>query len=557
MHVLVVAKNAATAEGLVAALRAARCVVHLASGADEVVRCVRELPLSAVLVVSMKGPDAERFREHILRAHPACRVVFLSRTASPSGDGSAESGGWTLSEREMTALVSTSVPPEESAGANRKVRSLIQALDLVVSLLESEDPYFAGSTHRVRELAEEVATRMKLTPDTVDEILVASLLRDIGKLALGASLLENSEVFDEAAARKMQDHVAWAERLLDHIDFPWRIRLIVRHHHERYDGKGYPDGIAGRAIPIGARIVAAADAFVAMVSDRRHRPAKPLDEARNELMTVAGKQLDPEVVEVLLAAVSETMACGSAGTRPTVVLADFDTAYRRLLRLRLQDEGIEVVMRDTLVEVGPIVRGNPPGLIAADLGGEGVSGLARLREDASSGERRVPIVILAPTDDRTLRLACLKHGIDDFIAKDRDLEETVARIKNVLLRSSDRPLTIAAEGNDGIRGRLEEMSLPDVVQFLSLGAKTAHVAVGDDEGPKGELWVEGGSLVHAAAGDARGEAALFEMLRWDSGQFRIHHGVTTADRSLEGDPMHLLLEGLRLRDEAAAVQEAS
>jgi HD-GYP domain-containing protein (c-di-GMP phosphodiesterase class II) len=556
VQVLVISKSAESTGRLVEALRASGCEVHVAPKTDDIVRIVRRIPLSAIFVQAAPGAEAERFRETMRKLHPKCKVILIGRAPEARG-GSHEAGAWVLADADLAELLRSARSAKPEEGDDRRVRSLVQSLETVVSLLESEDPYFVGSTHRVTRIAEEIGRRMNLSSDTIDEIVIASLLRDIGKVGLQAALVESNERFGDDQAARMRDHVMWSERLLAHIDFPWRVQALVRHHHERYDGSGYPDGLAARQIPVGARILAAADCFVAMVSDRRHRSGKSLDKAREELMLVAGTQLDPEVVEHLLAVLADRVDRGADGAKPTVVVVDLDASYRRLLRLRLMDEGVEVVLRGSLRDLETLLEGKPPDLIAADLGADGIRGLEWLREKMQASGLRVPVAILGAEGDRMLRMQCLKHGIEDFLGKDSDLEETVARIKNILLRKPDRLGPIQGAPLSGLRGRLESMALPDVIQFLVMGAKTARVTINANGGDGGEIWFLQGAITHATFRERMGAEAVFELLLVDEGDFRIEHGITTEVRTVEGDPTHLVLEGLRRRDESQAGKEAS
>jgi HD-GYP domain-containing protein (c-di-GMP phosphodiesterase class II) len=552
MHVLVISKSVESTAGLVQSLRASGCEVHVAPKTDDIVRVVREIPLSAIFLQAAHGPEAERFRESIEKLHPGCRVVLIGKAAaSPRGGEVA----WILDDRDLSRLVRATTDAAPRDGDDRRVASLVQSLETVVSLLESEDPYFVGSTHRVTRIAEAVARRMGLSTDTVHEVVIASLLRDIGRVGLQAAIRESNAEFGESEALRMREHVVWSERLIAHIDFPWRVKALVRHHHERYDGSGYPGGLSAREIPVGARIVAAADSFVAMTSDRRHRPAKSFEAARDELMRSAGTQLDPEVVEHLLAVVADRREAGATGSKATIVIVDLDAAYRRLLRLRLLDEGVDVLLRDSIRDVEPLLDTHRPDLIAADLGADGVHGLDWLRGTLQAKGARVPVAVLSQGGDRNLRLQSLRYGIDDFIEKESDLEETVARIRNILLRRPERNAGGAEAWTPGLSGRLEAMGLPEVLQFLSMGAKTARVRLTGDDGATGEVWFTHGAITHAVCGDRSGREALFALLLFDTGDFRIEHGVTADARTVDGETTHLVLEGLRRKDESRAGRE--
>jgi len=554
MHVLIITKSGGGAESLVASLREAGHAVTIAAGSPDVARHIREIPLGAIIVESVHGAAADEFRRRVQRVRPGCRILFVSNLETTQGRGrivSARPGEIGVQEHDLAALfaeMSVAAPPHAD---ERKVHALIQVLDVVVSLIESDDPYFAGYSHRVAELAGEVAQRLGLGSDAREEIEIAALLHDVGKMALESAILLHPGTLAEPEAMRMREHVHWGERLIEHIEFPWRVRDIVRHHHERYDGSGYPGGLQGRAIPIGARIIAAVDAYVAMGSHRRHRLALRDEEAREELTRSSGTQLDPEVVEVLLRVVVERSA-QSSGARPRIAIIDPDPLFQRLLRLRLTTEGLDVDGRLEIDDIEPLLSAGETSLLLIDAASGGVTAVEAARAAAvAAGHPNVPLAVLSDQDDRILRRECLRLGVEDYISKSDDLEDIVARIKNVLVRERRRSAPAGTVAEEGLVGGLETMDLPEILQFLALGQKSARISLATSDG-EGDVWMASGNIVHASCGTLTGEQALFLMLGWCDGRFRINHGVAAPTRTIEGDTMSVLLEGLRIRDEASA-----
>lgn len=555
MHVLIITKSGGGADSLVASLRGEGHAVTVAAGSPDVARHIRELPLGAIIVESVHGSAAEEFRRRAQRVRPGCRVLFVSNLGAASDRGRlhpAGPGEMVVREQDLAALLADTPAPEPPAADDQKLRSLIQALDVVVSLIESDDPYFAGYSHRVSELAEEIAQRMQLGPGACEEVRIAALLHDIGKTALEPTILHEPGVLHEPAAMRMREHVHWGVRLLEHIEFPWRVLDIVRHHHERYDGSGYPDGLQGRAIPIGSRILAAVDAYVAMISHRRHRAALREDEAREELIRTSGTQLDPEVVELLLGIAAERSAPARGGSRPRVAVIDSDPVFQRLLRLRLTTEGFDLDAREAATDIEPLLRAGATSLLLVDSTADGVKAVEAARAAAeAAGVPQTPLAVLSAQDDRSVRRECLKLGVEDFIAKSEDLEDIVARIKGVLVRERRRSAPAAVPAQEGLAGSLATMDLPEIIQFLAMGQKSARIML-EAGGEDGDVWIASGRLIHARCGALTGRQALFAMLRWKDGRFRINHGVAAPAQTIEGDTMALVLDGLRLSDEASA-----
>ena len=173
---------------------------------------------------------------------------------------------------------------------------------ILVQTVEAVDPYVAGHSRAVAEYAEGIAEWMKLPRRVQARIRVAALLHDVGKIGLPTALLTRSGALTLEERRVMQQHAVIGERLTASMSVD--LAEIVRHHHERYDGQGYPDGLAGDAIPLEARIIAVADAYDAMTAPRPYRDAMPDVVARLRLAQAVGTQFDPGVVAAFEARLS-------------------------------------------------------------------------------------------------------------------------------------------------------------------------------------------------------------------------------------------------------------
>jgi diguanylate cyclase (GGDEF)-like protein/putative nucleotidyltransferase with HDIG domain len=171
--------------------------------------------------------------------------------------------------------------------------SLLKTLAEVVDL---RDPYVLGHSEQVTRYATLLAQHIGLEKDQVENIRKAALLHDIGKLGIPEHILLKPSRLTDDEYRIVKEHVVLGAEILETTPSLNELIPIVRHHHERMDGKGYPDGLSGESIPIGARIVALADAVEAMASDRPYRCALPLDKVIHELQKNSGSQFDPLLV---------------------------------------------------------------------------------------------------------------------------------------------------------------------------------------------------------------------------------------------------------------------
>jgi diguanylate cyclase (GGDEF)-like protein len=170
---------------------------------------------------------------------------------------------------------------------------------LATTLLE-RDRYTGDHSEAVVELTVRVARALALNPDEVNRIETGALLHDIGKVGIPDSILHKDGPLDDEEWVLMKEHPVIGERILRAIPGLGGVARIVRHEHERWDGGGYPDGLAGDAIPMGSRIILACDAYHAMTSDRPYRKAMAHGDALRELRKNAGAQFDPQVVEALM-----------------------------------------------------------------------------------------------------------------------------------------------------------------------------------------------------------------------------------------------------------------
>jgi diguanylate cyclase (GGDEF)-like protein/putative nucleotidyltransferase with HDIG domain len=182
---------------------------------------------------------------------------------------------------------------EQIASLNMRT---IEALALAI---EAKDHTTHTHLQRVRTYAVEIAKEIGLSPDEIEALRAAALLHDIGKLAVPEHIINKPGKLTVEEFEKMKVHPIVGAEILDRVAFPYPVAPIVRAHHERWDGSGYPAGLAGEDIPIGARILAVVDCLDALASDRQYRSAIPLNRAMETVKEKSGKWFDPRVVEVL------------------------------------------------------------------------------------------------------------------------------------------------------------------------------------------------------------------------------------------------------------------
>jgi hypothetical protein len=203
-------------------------------------------------------------------------------------------------ERILSAKLSTANETLERAN--------LQFAAALIATLDARDRYTAGHSAAVAIYSRDIAERMGLPVEIQDHAYLCGLVHDIGKIGLSPGLLEKPGALTLEERRQMQEHSAIGERILGHVDEYSEISTVVRFHHERIDGQGYPDGLGGEEIPLVSRIIAVADAYNAMTSDRPYRDAMPSRVARLRLAQAVDSQFDTACVaafEAILAGANE------------------------------------------------------------------------------------------------------------------------------------------------------------------------------------------------------------------------------------------------------------
>ena len=184
---------------------------------------------------------------------------------------------------------------EEQAGKIRT--SFLNAVTALAYALEAKDIYTSGHSQRVTKISVTIARELGMPQDSIDKIRLAGLVHDIGKIGIRESVLNKPAPLTDDEFRHIKSHCQAGEHILTPIVEDKEILRAVRHHHERYDGMGYPDGLRGEQIPLGARILSVADAFDAMTSERPYRLAMSAQDACAEIERCKGTQFAPKVAD--------------------------------------------------------------------------------------------------------------------------------------------------------------------------------------------------------------------------------------------------------------------
>ncbi len=255
--------------------------------------------------------SADVTREPTYRSSRSTRAVRSELAVPIQGDG-APWGVINLEDTELNAFDEDDARLLESVAAQlagainaiglyeRLDRAYLGTAEALSAALDAKDTSTAAHSESITDNAMAVGSRLGMSAEELHMLRYAAAFHDIGKLAIPRKILNKPGPLDDSEWAEMKLHTVYGDRILQPIEFLDPIRPIVRHAHERWDGAGYPDGLAGDDIPLGSRIVFACDAYDAMTTTRTYKNAMAEEDAREELLVQAGRQFDPKVVEVLL-----------------------------------------------------------------------------------------------------------------------------------------------------------------------------------------------------------------------------------------------------------------
>jgi putative nucleotidyltransferase with HDIG domain len=312
-HVLIVDDDDLVRETLHFVLEDGGYRVYAASSGAEALRLLEREPIDIVLSdIFMPGMNGFDLLRQIREVAPNTPVILITgygniemaREALKQGASDFITKPYNIHEipimieRNLTrhSLLENQTRQYEDAVQ----RSFRATLDALLAALDTRDTETEGHSERVAAYTMAMAHRLKLSSEELNDIERGALLHDIGKIGVPDSILYKPGPLTPEEWEIMKQHPVIGYRMCMKVDELRSAAPIVLHHHERWDGGGYPYGLAGEAIPLGARIFAIADTLDAMTSDRPYRKALSFAEAREEIIRCAGKQFDPEMVKLFL-----------------------------------------------------------------------------------------------------------------------------------------------------------------------------------------------------------------------------------------------------------------
>jgi len=278
--------------------------VHSANDGQEALEGLRRIRPD-ILITDLRMPrvDGEELSRQALRLQPDLTVLVTT------GNGTIESAVRMMKEGvydfitkpfSIDALIASIERGVERTRALAELNGVREVIEALMAALESKDIYLKGHSRRVSRLAGYMARELGLPRKKVRLLEYAALVHDVGKIGIREEVLNKPGPLTPAELQLMRMHPQYSRDILRPVVFLQDALEVVYHHHERYDGGGYPAGLRGEAIPLGARIITVCDSWDAMASDRAYRAAMPEAEILQVLRTLRGSQFDPALVDLFL-----------------------------------------------------------------------------------------------------------------------------------------------------------------------------------------------------------------------------------------------------------------
>lgn len=259
-------------------------------------------PFNVAEIISVVSKSFERRSMNLKIKNLIQKIKNLSMLGEEQNDALAKLGasvGLGTGVDEIQRELKESLQNLDKWRAQKITVNYLDFLKVLIYILESKEPYTSGHSERVSFYADLIAQEMHLSAEEKENLQIATLLHDIGKIGVSNHVLEKTDL-NENESLNLRQHPLKGAKLIEPLAFPAMVISAIKHHHERWDGKGYPDGLAGENIPLLARIISLADSYDAMTTDRPYREGLSTKKVFEELEKNAGSQFDPQIVSILL-----------------------------------------------------------------------------------------------------------------------------------------------------------------------------------------------------------------------------------------------------------------
>ena len=432
---------------------------HVVTGAESAERALALLERSDFdLVVSdvvMPGLSGLELLEAVRARRASLPVVLVTGAGTYDTLSQALTRGAAglvtkpFAHADLQAAVADAL--ERASRSREELRERLLAPTLASALanaIEARDEYLHGHCERLASLAVRLAELRGMTPEEIETIRLGAILHDVGKIGIPDRVLLKPGALDDEERRIVETHPEIGDKLLEPLDLLGGARPIVRHHHERWDGTGYPDRLAGSDIPVGARIVAVADSIEVMSARQLYRQPRTRSEVIDELVAHRGEQWDPEIIDLALGLIeSGELQLHVDGLR-LLEQAPTPVSTSALAVLLVEDEDDDAAMISTALEhalAGAVIARVRSVAGAADLLNNAEWSLAIVDHELPDGlgvevldalrttHPTLPIVMLTKHGGEETAVDAFRRGASDYVVKADGYADALAeRVRGLL-----------------------------------------------------------------------------------------------------------------------------
>jgi response regulator RpfG family c-di-GMP phosphodiesterase len=437
-----------------------------------------------------------------------------------------------------------SVPPKEANPA-AGTADVLGVARVFVSLLEGDRGDLSGHSLLTASFVERMCARIGLSAEENAAISLAAMLHDLGKgepYHLTALNVAEWDGHRTTGLKRFDTPI----RLFEAVKLPEETTRTLRHMYERFDGQGFPDGLKGAEIPLGARILAMADTYADLTSNQRnpHRKILGTAEAMEVLEKNFGKVFDPNLVALFGAVVAgDDLKRQLLTGAQSILVIESDPESCAILDMQLTSRGFRIRTAKTADAAVAMLQKEAMGLVLSEVDLKPFDGFElKKRLNADAKLKKIPFFYYTARAAAADVQKGFGLGAQDYLVKPLTVEIVAMKIQKFF--EGARP----AEAKGGVSGSLQEMSLPDLVQIIAHGRKTGALRLTSGS-QQGEVHFVNGDMYNALFGDLRGDDAFFALLKLKDGSFSLDPSFAATERVIQRTAEMMLLEGLRRYDE--------
>ena len=462
-----------------------------------------------------------------------------------AGRGERLLGEEELASGAKPARAAPTSPEPEKKASPPDAAGVVAVARVLVSLLEGDRGDLSGHSLLTASHVERMCTRIGV-PDTENAaITLAAILHDLGKGEPYHLTPLNVAEWDGHRATALK-RFETPGRLFEAAKLPPETAATLRHMYERFDGQGFPDGLKGNEIPLGARILALADTYADLTSNQRNPFRKILGtaEAMEVLEKGRGKVFDPNLVSLFGAVVAgDDLKRQLLTGAQTILVVESDPESCAILDMQLTTRGFRIRTARAADAALGLLEKETIGLVLSEVDLKPFDGFElKKRLNANAKLKKIPFFYFTARSASGDVQKGFELGAQDYLVKPLTVEIVAMKIQKFF--ETARP----AEAKGGVAGSLKEMSIPDLVQIIAHGRKTGCLRLTSGS-QQGEVHFVNGDLYNALCGKLRGDDAFFALLKFRDGSFALDPSFTATERVIQRTAEMMLLEGLRRYDE--------